>query len=60
MRAVDLDKNELIRRLCRSKSCWIDLNHYMRNEATMRFKDFEFLQKLLQGAAEAWKDLEDV
>jgi hypothetical protein len=60
MEAKDLDKRELIDRLRRSKSCWIDLNHYMRNEAVMRFKDFEFLQKLLEGAANAWKDLDDI
>jgi hypothetical protein len=60
MLATNLPQEELIRRLRRSKSCWIDLNHYMRNESTMRFKDFEYLQKLLTGVAESWRDLEDV
>lgn len=60
MKAQDLDKQELINRLRRSKSCWIDLNHFIRNDAVMRFKDFEFLQKLLEGVSHVWKDLDDI
>jgi len=60
MEAADLDKKELINRLKRSKSCWISFMHWMQNDSVMRFKDYEYIRKLLVTVAEQWKDLDDI